>query len=483
MLSSPLLKTKTQKEILYAVILAVLLCLGIYLLFHNLEERGIIAYDEARHGVNAYEMLKNDDWVVHTYQGEVDDWNLKPPLSYWCIMISYKLFGFNCFAFRFHSALSILLLMLIVALWTKKRHGRLVSIVALLFLLANYAFYATHSGRTGDADALYLLFSTIAMLCMLDSARDPRWLYGSAVCFGFAFLAKSFHAMIIPLTCFLCVCATGGLKQLKLKDSILLIFFGLLPVLPWAIARYMRDGMTFFSAMLQTDVQNRVTDGAQGGEWDNWYFYLSCMVNNPTVVAGASLCAMGLGNKMATQKKPATKQTGLMLWMVVPVVAFSFSSFKLHHYIFTAYIGLAIAAGWTTDALYRSAKRGFLFTAGCVALAAVLVFDIGSNVKMVNDQAGNGSYQSFIAETLDRDVDSDKHVYIQYSDALSAWSQADVLRAQLSGDVICINGGVEAFEQDDEDALLIVDKACFDDEMLEYYPVYNESYYLYMLEN
>lgn len=68
------------KKAAYPLLLITLLCFGAFLLFFQLPERGIIAYDEARHGVNAYEMMRREDWLVPTYQGEVDSWNLNPPI-------------------------------------------------------------------------------------------------------------------------------------------------------------------------------------------------------------------------------------------------------------------------------------------------------------------------------------------------------------------------------------------------------------------
>jgi len=58
-----------------------------------------------------------------------------------------------------------------------------------------------------------------------------------------------------------------------------------------------------------------------------------------------------------------------------------------------------------------------------------------------------------------------------------------MLYAQMAGDVICMNGGAEAFIQDEEEAFFIVDKDELDYSLLEYYPLVYENTYLYMLEN
>ena len=64
----------------------------------------------------------------------------------------------------------------------------LAALVALLAIAANATVYGLHFARFGDADSQYQLFFTLAMLCLLLSDGDFRWLYGSGLFFGLAFL-------------------------------------------------------------------------------------------------------------------------------------------------------------------------------------------------------------------------------------------------------------------------------------------------------
>lgn len=59
----------------------------LFILFHNLGNNAIADWDEARHGINAYEMLRSNNWIISTYQYEPDLWNLKPPFSYYLIAL------------------------------------------------------------------------------------------------------------------------------------------------------------------------------------------------------------------------------------------------------------------------------------------------------------------------------------------------------------------------------------------------------------
>lgn len=72
-------------------------------------------YDEQRHAVNAYEMVVNNDYLVNTYFGEPDYFNLKPPLSMWAIALSYQLLGFTLQAVRIPSAIASFIMLAVAA--------------------------------------------------------------------------------------------------------------------------------------------------------------------------------------------------------------------------------------------------------------------------------------------------------------------------------------------------------------------------------
>ena len=474
-------KSPKWQTLVYIVLTLILLGLAVTLISINLENQVIMAFDEARHGVNGYEMIRNDDFLVHTYQGEPDFWNLKPPLSYWLIALHFKLFGYNCVAFRLHSAIATVFTLLAATLWTKKRHGMVVSLLVLLFLIINPALYGLNFARTGEADALHTLFVTLSMLCLLSSSRDIRWLYGSALGFGFSFLAKSYHAAIIPMMCLLYLVLTGEVRKLKLKNYLLLFLFGLLPILPWAIARYLRDGFTFFTQMFTTDVQARVSVDVDGKAAGNWYFYLLQLLRNPVAVAYSAMGAAALIWCKFFKPLHARKRetVGLLIWILFPLFLYSLSNFKLYHYIVPVMVPISMVGAMAAYMLFRQIKRREIRAAFCALLIAGIAWQTTLNFKAVIARDDKGSMQATIAGALDRDINSETHVYIQYNNGRTRWMQNDMLRALLSGDVICLDGGAEAFEEDDESALLIIDREGMDEELLEYYPIYYESGYQY----
>jgi 4-amino-4-deoxy-L-arabinose transferase-like glycosyltransferase len=464
--------------VLYAAIVSLLLGCAAFMLLYHVNQQTIFSFDEGFYGVSAYEMAQNNDWIVNTTQWQPDYYNLKPPMSFWAIMLGYKIFGFTLFGFRFQCLFSVFLLMIVVTWWMKKRHGLVSSAVTLALLVANVIYYE----RTSDSDELYWLLSAVSMLFMLDSERDVRYLYGTAFFFALSFLDKSFHALIIPLICFAYLLFTGRLRLLKPKHYLLIFTFAVLPVAAWAAARYLRDGTAFFSAMISEDVV-----GTLAISGSPWYFYLVDLATNPAVVAAAVLGATALTHKLTKKGKPTPEQAGLLMWMILPVLVFSFFGYKLHHYIMMMMAAAAMSGGLAAGYLAKRIRAKPFQIASLAALSAAVAFMLVGNINYATHRVGQNSFQTALLDMFDRDFDGGLRVYIQ-KEGDSDWSQADMLCSLLSGDVLCLNGGLEAFKNDGEPAVVVIsnddeNKTALTESFLEEYPVYYQTYYVTALEN
>ena len=107
--------TKTDlKTWIFAILFVILIASSAFLLFYKLDVHYMHYYDESFYGINAYEMVENNDYIVHTYMGEVNDNNIKPPLGLWAIVLCYKIFGFSLFSMRAQSVIAMLLTQIIL---------------------------------------------------------------------------------------------------------------------------------------------------------------------------------------------------------------------------------------------------------------------------------------------------------------------------------------------------------------------------------
>ncbi len=158
----------------------------------KLGQHPLFAWDESRNCINAIEMLRNGDWYNLHYAGQPDTWNTKPPLFIWCVAASLKMLGFNEFALRLPSALSIIaaffILFKIITLYRSATFAAL----TCLMLASVKGLIGWHVGRTGDFDSLLvfiLLASVYYFLRFVDF--DKKWAaLCCGLCLGLAFLVK-----------------------------------------------------------------------------------------------------------------------------------------------------------------------------------------------------------------------------------------------------------------------------------------------------
>ena len=123
------------ESLVYWIAVVILFTLVLIFCFYRLGESTISDWDEARHGVNAYEMMQNREWIVTTYKGNPDYWNLKPPLSEWIICAFFSIFGYTRTVFRIYSAVSMFLCAGILFIWSYKRIGRIGACLPFLLCL------------------------------------------------------------------------------------------------------------------------------------------------------------------------------------------------------------------------------------------------------------------------------------------------------------------------------------------------------------
>src|SRR4051812_26803601 len=78
----------------------IVLGLAIIVYGWNFWGTSIYMLDEAKNAGSAAEMIRRDDYLVPTFNGEFHD---KPALQYFFMIAAYKLFGVNAFGARIFS--------------------------------------------------------------------------------------------------------------------------------------------------------------------------------------------------------------------------------------------------------------------------------------------------------------------------------------------------------------------------------------------
>lgn len=460
-----------------------------YLCFYHLDVKWVSEWDEARHGVNAYEMYKNKNLIINTYNYSNDYWNLKPPLSYWGIMLGFKLFGFQVFSLRFYSALSYFITCIVASLFAK-RTSKLASLFTMAFFCAGSLAFVAHMARAGDADSLYTMFFTISMLAMMKIHENKKMLYVSGLCFALAFLTKSWHAGMIVIIGGLYLLITGELKKLKPKEWLLFILSFTLPLFLWALARFIADGSTFFIEMVNQDLLNRTEGALEGHEFPlAFYFeyifkgYYQNMDGTYSLISKDSLYgnyiykfALAISSigaiffNVLFQKEYGKKFLGYLLWFFVPFIVFSITKTKLIWYVYPALIPLTMVAGIYTAKLLSSEQ--ILFKVKWILLIVVTILLIkytNMNINAIQEVKGD-SFQSFIADSVSQDSSyAGANAYVFTGDSetpKTEWSQDVLFLGEINGDYRCIDGGLDAFLASQDSSVLYIST--------NYYELYKE---------
>lgn len=144
--------------------------------------------DEPRFSEASREMRERGDWILPTFNNapRYD----KPPLTYWCQMLFYNVFGENDFAARFHSALFTALTALVVYGFAARLYGDAAAWrAALAFTLSLQVMV---QAKAAVADMPMIFFVALATWAGWELLTRPSrkwwWIFYGALAFGF--LAK-----------------------------------------------------------------------------------------------------------------------------------------------------------------------------------------------------------------------------------------------------------------------------------------------------
>jgi 4-amino-4-deoxy-L-arabinose transferase-like glycosyltransferase len=275
--------------------LLIVIALAIFFSFWKLGARDLNEWDESQYGQNAFEMMHNGDYVHYYYAGNPDTWNAKPPLSVWLIIVAYKIFGYNAFALRFFSAVAAVLFFVfafkLARLYTNERFA----FITCLILITSKAIIGFHVGRTGDSDALLVLFLTASLyyfLLWIDFEKRNA-IYTSAIFLGLAFYVKGPAAFLLLPGLLIYLIATGKF-QIAIKKKHLwfaagvaiTIMFSWIAILWVSGQKYKGDSFYGSGSVLETlffhDTVNRLTDaGFREAQVDRMFFirYLDVRLN------------------------------------------------------------------------------------------------------------------------------------------------------------------------------------------------------------
>ncbi len=313
------------------IALPLLLVLVASVYFYTARDVAILDDGDALYAHVAQNMLQSGDWTTPVANGArfLD----KPPMMYWLMALSYKIFGVDEFAARFPSALAVLGISILVFLLGKKAAGESAGFIAggaMAFCIGTFLFT-----RMVFPDILFVFVLTAALYFFLRWHSDktnpvlPAMLFHA--CLAAAVLTKGLIGLVFP-------CAVAALFLLWSKSfrrlrhfhigAGLPLFLGL--ALPWHILAA-RSNPGFLWYFFINEQALRFLGRRQPVDYESislpifwaliliWLFPWSVFLPAARQVLG-------------TKEEPARDTVRLCaIWSAVILVFFSFSS-RIEHY-------------------------------------------------------------------------------------------------------------------------------------------------------
>jgi 4-amino-4-deoxy-L-arabinose transferase-like glycosyltransferase len=334
----------------YALCALVVLLFTAFNAFVGLSQSRIDDSDEARYGVSAYEMVQNRSFLVTTYGGQPEYWNLKPPLGYWPMALAFYLFGASPFTLRLPSALFAIGTVALTMGLCRRLLNRRVALAAGLIVATTFGFFSHHGARSGDLD------SALTFVLLLAISQIPRLAASSGRVIAFAgllavgFLLKSFAILPIALVAALYLAWTSSWRRLRPAACVAGAALFLALIAAWALARWQADGTPYFlQRMVGEDLFARSLREIDKGTTGFWS-YLTSLLDRfapwPLLLLGA-LCARGVAgwrrDWAGWSVKGRRAAALLVLWIAVPLFLFSVARTHHHWYMDPLYPALAAA--------------------------------------------------------------------------------------------------------------------------------------------
>ncbi len=307
-----------------------------FLFFFGLSYFGLIGADEPRYAQVAREMLARHDWVTPVLGGV--PWLEKPPLFYWQAMLAYAAFGVNDFAARLPSAVDATLMVIAIFVFLRKFRPEF-QLDGALIAASGAAMIGF--GRAASTDMPLAAMFGIAMLAWYawQETSSKVWLAVFYIFTALGVLAKG------PVALFLAGVVIGVYALLR-RDSRIIKRTLWLPgillfccvALPWYVLVQLRNPEFLRVFILQHNLERFGSNLYHHREPFWFYIPIALLGLLPWPAFAVDAVIVNVRRWWNERRNVSDGGLGLFLliWLVVPILFFSFSQSKLPGYILPA---------------------------------------------------------------------------------------------------------------------------------------------------
>ncbi len=301
----------------------------------------LIPPDEPKYAFAATKMIETGDFITPTFncQPRFD----KPPMIYWAIALSYKIFGVSDWAARVPSLLATLGVMFLIYRASEQRFDHWTAVLSVLVFAT--ILHVWVMGRAVAPEMLLVFFEVAAIFsyCQAIEKEKNGHLYLGYVFSAFAVLTKGPVGILIPwaVIFFYFSYEKGVFHTAKKMLNPLGIILFLVIGLPWYIIMIKIHGYRYVEEFFLNHNIYRFTGQARQHSF-RFYYYVP-------IVVGSLYLWLPFSQELWIHLKKIFRERSdelfFLFWAAFVLVFFSISSNKLHNYILIAYPPLAILMG------------------------------------------------------------------------------------------------------------------------------------------
>lgn len=315
----------------------------------GLHNAPLLETTEGRYAEIAREMLVSGDYIEPRLNG-IKHFH-KPPLAYWMMALGMKIFGVNGFGARIFgvvaSIFSIIILYLTSEIFFKKEESLLITIICSSTILF------TGAPKVVSTDAYLILFTFLSLLFLYRQIFVKKCITNTllyAFFMGLGFITKGpviFLFTLLPY--FICkIFSNTHRKVFSLKEILGGVTLFLLISLPWYLIVIIKNPL-LLDYFINTQTIDRISTNRFHRNQPVYFFLAIFAV---TFFPYTFYFIKGLFNF----KKLDIKIQILYLYIIIPLIFFSFSKSKLLSYIIPFY---GIASIVTFDIIKNFKSRRF----------------------------------------------------------------------------------------------------------------------------
>ncbi|MCQ9208632.1 MAG: glycosyltransferase family 39 protein, partial [Omnitrophica bacterium] len=324
---------KIRKEFFQrqGMMISALVFFSLVVLFFNLGKKSFWEPDEGRYAEISREMVESGDWLTPrlNYIKHFD----KPPITYWLIGASFKVFGLNEFAGHLPLVTLGLGGIILTFFLGQTLFGNRSGFLAAIILISSLGYPAISRILSTD-----IIFTFFCLLCYLLFVRKRYLLFYLAL--ALSFMTKGpvvFIIVLLPI----CVFFIFERKAYSFKEmpwSRGLLLFALF-ALPWFIYEILLNEGLMNDWVIQQTLNRVVRQLKQPV-----YFFVPVLIGLffPWIFFLIPALKKNLTLRRASLDKEKSKVLFLFLWFILPFIFFSSIGKKLVPYILPLLVPLAI---------------------------------------------------------------------------------------------------------------------------------------------